>query len=350
MPLPNVQSIHGSKLQPLPSKRELETSRSHLTANEVHDGHVQEFKEKLTAELSVGGIRTLHIDKTPPYGVSIKPPLRHARCHDDINGTLGLNVPFETRQGGEITIGAPQSPASGTSPPSNCKPGLPLGWGQGRCSINLPMTLLTTPSHSAGVAPPLMIPELARTYSELTPASTPFSRSLNRVFSKASSMSFKSNGEGPDKIVTIDCGGIIFRTFARTLQKIPKSRLCKLAEEGSPLMQSGYIFFDRNPVIFAAIMEYYRWIAAVVVPVCLSVNVNVNACDVFTTVLSRIQHVFLLSLSAAYAGHIVYAHTHAYLRALSACVKTDICGNHIAGLNASKNRWELRMKYGKSHT
>jgi hypothetical protein len=115
-------------------------------------------------------------------------------------------------------------------------------------------------------------------------------------------MSFKSNGEGPDKIVTIDCGGIIFRTFARTLQKIPKSRLCKLAEEGSPLMQSGYIFFDRNPIVFAAIMEYYRWIAAVVVPVCLSVNVNVNACDVFTTVLSRIQHVFLLSLSAAYAG------------------------------------------------
>ena len=310
MPLPNVQSIHGSKLQPLPSKRELETSRSHLTANEVHDGHVQEFKEKLTAELSVGGIRTLHIDTTPPYGVSIKPPLRHARCHDDINGTLGLNVPFET-------IGAPQSPASGTSPPSNCKPGLPSGWGQGRCSINLPMTLLTTPSHSAGVAPPLMIPELARTYSELTPASTPFSRRLNRVFSKASSMSFKSNGEGPDKIVTIDCGGILFRTFARTLQKIPKSRLCKLAEEGSPLMQSGYIFFDRNPVVFAAIMEYYRWIAAVVVPVCLSVNVNVSVCDVFTTVLFHIQHVFLLSLSAAYAG----IRAHACVSASVVCMR-----------------------------
>ena len=264
MPLPNVQSIHGSKLQPLPVKRELETSRSHLTANEVHDGHVQEFKEKLNAELSVGGTRTLRIDTTPPYGVSIKPPVRRARCHDDIHGTLGLNVPFETRQGG-ITIGAPQSSASGTSPPSNCNPGLPSGGGQGRCSINSPMTLLTTPSHSAGVAHPLMIPALARTYSELTPASTPISRSLNRVFSKASSMSFKSNGEGPDKIVTIDCGGILFRTFARTLQKIPKSRLCKLAEEGSPLMQSGYIFFDRNPVVFAAIMEYYRWIPAVVV-------------------------------------------------------------------------------------
>jgi len=267
MPLPNVPSIQGSKLQPLPLKRELETSRSRLTANEVHDGHVQEFKEKLNAELAVGGTRTLH---------SIKHPVRHARCHDDINGTLGLTVPFEKGQGG-ITIGAPQSPASGTSPPSNCKPGLPSGWGQGRCSINLPMTLLTTPSHSAGVAPPLMIPELPRTYSELTPASTPISRSLNnKVFSKASSMSFKSNGEGPDKIVTIDCGGIIFRTFARTLQKIPKSRLCKLADEGSPLMLSGYIFFDRNPVVFAAIMEYYRWIAAVVVRVCLSMSLSLS--------------------------------------------------------------------------
>jgi len=279
MPLPNVQSIHGSKLQPLPLKRELETARSHLAGNEEHDGHVQEFKEKLTAEWSVGGTRTLHTDTTPPYGVSIKhpvaSPLRHARCHDDIDGTSGHNVPFETRQGG-ITIGAPQTSASGTSPPSNCKPGLPSGWGQGRCSINLPMTLSTTPSHSAGVAPPLMIPEFARTYSELTPASTPFSRSLNRVFSKASSMSFKSNGEGPDKIVTIDCGGIIFRTFARTLQKIPKSRLCKLAEEGSPLMQSGYIFFDRNPVVFAAIMEYYRWIPAVLVRVCLSMSMSMS--------------------------------------------------------------------------
>ena len=268
MPLPDVQSKHGSKLQPLPFKRELETSRSHLTANKVHDGHVQEFKEKLTADLSVGGTRTLHIDTTPPYGVSIKPTVRRARCHDDINGTLGLNVPFETRQGG-IT-------ASGTSPPSNGKPGLPSGWGQERCSINLPMTMLTTPPQSAGVAPPLMIPELARTYSELTPGSTPISRSLNRVFSKASSMSFKSNGEGPDKIVTIDCGGIIFRTFARTLQKIPKSRLCKLADEGSPLMQSGYIFFDRNPVVFAAIMEYYRWTAAVFVRVCLSMSMSMS--------------------------------------------------------------------------
>jgi hypothetical protein len=73
---------------------------------------------------------------------------------------------------------------------------------------------------------------------------------MPRTKSKSSCMSFQMNGQGRDKIVTIDCGGIIFRTFAWTLHKIPKSRLSNLVDSESPMMQTGYIFFDRNPIIF----------------------------------------------------------------------------------------------------
>jgi hypothetical protein len=87
------------------------------------------------------------------------------------------------------------------------------------------------------------------------------------------------NGQGRDKIVTIDCGGIIFRTFAWTLHKIPKSRLSNLVDSESPMMQTGYIFFDRNPIIFAAILEYFRCdvMAALFVRVYLSMSRLISA-------------------------------------------------------------------------
>jgi hypothetical protein len=134
--------------------------------------------------------------------------------------------------------------------------------------------------------------------------------------SKSSCMSFQMNGQGRDKIVTIDCGGIIFRTFAWTLQKFPKSRLSNLVDSESPMMQTGYIFFDRNPITFAAILEYFRCgvIAAVFVRVCLSMSrpISASATEVFTRGLSQISYVCLHSLSqeAAVLLMLVYAHTN----------------------------------------
>jgi hypothetical protein len=110
-----------------------------------------------------------------------------------------------------------------------------------------------------------------------------------RTKSKSSCMSFEMNGQGRDKIVTIDCGGIVFRTFALTLQKIPKSRLSNLVDSESPLMQTGYIFFDRNPIIFAAILEYFRCdvMAAVFVRVCLSMCRPISARLLYDSSLCR---------------------------------------------------------------
>jgi hypothetical protein len=61
-----------------------------------------------------------------------------------------------------------------------------------------------------------------------------------------------------DAIVTIDCGGTIFRTFLRTLRRIPKTRMFRMAEPNGELAKSKFLFLDRNPDVFGAILEYHR--------------------------------------------------------------------------------------------
>lgn len=69
-----------------------------------------------------------------------------------------------------------------------------------------------------------------------------------------------SKATGDDTIVTIDCGGKIFKTFLRTLRKIPKTRLCRMADANGDLAKSEFLFLDRNPDCFAAILEYHRYV------------------------------------------------------------------------------------------
>jgi hypothetical protein len=63
---------------------------------------------------------------------------------------------------------------------------------------------------------------------------------------------------GETQVVTINCGGTNFQTFLKTLRRIPKTKLAQLSAEGGHLRKTGFVFFDRNPVAFAAVLEYYR--------------------------------------------------------------------------------------------
>jgi len=159
------------------------------------------------------------------------------------------------------------------------------------------------------------LPRTPNPMSPLSEARVKPQTCVPRTKSKSSCMSFQMNGQGRDKIVTIDCGGIIFRTFAWTLQKIPKSRLSNLVDSDSPMMQTGYIFFDRNPIIFAAILEYFRCdvMAAVFVRVYLPMprRFLLGGC------LRLADFICLspLSVCAAYAG----ARAHTYSCRLHAC-------------------------------
>jgi hypothetical protein len=63
---------------------------------------------------------------------------------------------------------------------------------------------------------------------------------------------------GDQKIITVDCGGVIYRTFLCTLRRHKYTRLWYLTNDNCRLPQTGFMFLDRNPVIFGAILNYYR--------------------------------------------------------------------------------------------
>ena len=71
---------------------------------------------------------------------------------------------------------------------------------------------------------------------------------------------------GEAQIVTINCGGQNFQTFLRTLGRIPKTKLAQWASENGHLRRTGFVFLDRNPVTFAAVLEYYRFCRAGLCP------------------------------------------------------------------------------------
>ena len=61
------------------------------------------------------------------------------------------------------------------------------------------------------------------------------------------------------KRMKFNVGGKIFEVFANTLARYPDSRLAKLNEESESFYSgTGEYFFDRNPVIFEAVLEAYR--------------------------------------------------------------------------------------------
>ncbi|CAH1801946.1 unnamed protein product [Owenia fusiformis] len=60
--------------------------------------------------------------------------------------------------------------------------------------------------------------------------------------------------------ITIDVGGVRFTTLRSTLENIPKTKLADLTRYKTKNYDAGAneFFFDRNPLIFAAILEFYR--------------------------------------------------------------------------------------------
>ena len=69
----------------------------------------------------------------------------------------------------------------------------------------------------------------------------------------------KRSSSNPNKIIQINVGGTIFQTYRHTLSLINDSRLALLSESNSyyDSIRNEY-FFDRDPVSFLAILNYYR--------------------------------------------------------------------------------------------
>lgn len=61
------------------------------------------------------------------------------------------------------------------------------------------------------------------------------------------------------KLIKLNVGGQLFRTYENTLSNVPKTRLADL-DETSPFYdeKTESYFFDRNPIIFQSILDLYR--------------------------------------------------------------------------------------------
>ena len=62
-----------------------------------------------------------------------------------------------------------------------------------------------------------------------------------------------------DNRVILNVGGIRHETYKATLKKIPATRLSRLTEalaNYDPVLNE--YFFDRHPIVFAQILNYYR--------------------------------------------------------------------------------------------
>jgi len=55
----------------------------------------------------------------------------------------------------------------------------------------------------------------------------------------------------------INCSGVRYQTKLSTLMAIPDTRLSKLAAEHDPSRTLEY-FFDRHPIVFSSVINYYR--------------------------------------------------------------------------------------------
>ncbi|KAI2648801.1 Potassium voltage-gated channel subfamily C member 1 [Labeo rohita] len=72
-----------------------------------------------------------------------------------------------------------------------------------------------------------------------------------------SSMGVSSSeaSEGSSEKIVINVSGVKYETYKSTLMTLPGSRLAKLVDTEKPLSE---IFFDRNPEVFAHVLQYYR--------------------------------------------------------------------------------------------
>lgn len=60
------------------------------------------------------------------------------------------------------------------------------------------------------------------------------------------------------EIVNINVGGVIFQCFRQTLTAFPDSKLANLEKFCQACINDNTYFFDRNPALFAYILDGYR--------------------------------------------------------------------------------------------
>lgn len=65
--------------------------------------------------------------------------------------------------------------------------------------------------------------------------------------------------KGADTIVELNCGGIRFESRIKTLRKHPGTMLSNLADVDGQLYEEGYSFFDRDPMAFNYVLNFYRY-------------------------------------------------------------------------------------------
>jgi len=61
-----------------------------------------------------------------------------------------------------------------------------------------------------------------------------------------------------DRYVEINCGGIRFEMQLCNLQRHPETLLWELSIPGGDLYDHGYVFFDRDPMAFNYVLDFYR--------------------------------------------------------------------------------------------
>jgi len=80
----------------------------------------------------------------------------------------------------------------------------------------------------------------------------------NSLRSQSNSGQMDEDLDREGRIVEIDCGGKVFKTFLKTLHKHPGTLLYDMSQPGGALYQDGYIFLDRDEFSLWAILNFYR--------------------------------------------------------------------------------------------
>jgi len=63
-----------------------------------------------------------------------------------------------------------------------------------------------------------------------------------------------------NETVTLNVGGVVFKTYYRTLARWPGTRLFSIAYQHavSPDIKTPELFFDNDPTVFSSVLDYYR--------------------------------------------------------------------------------------------
>lgn len=84
------------------------------------------------------------------------------------------------------------------------------------------------------------------------------SGSSSQAQERRNSLPRTEDGDTGNTIVTIDCGGKVHKTYVKTLRRLPRTRLWRMVNTNGELLKNGFLFLDRHPKCFAAILNYYR--------------------------------------------------------------------------------------------